>query len=111
MYDPKEEVFGALKSLGYYTALSGQAVFSETPAITYRVESVVPEYDLDKTISSSDVVITVDLWANNTEEISDMISEVEEVMREINYLNTWSSDIPSPEGSLYHHQLRFGGIK
>ena len=111
MLEPKEEIFKALDALGYYCAQGYESVFSEVPAITFTIAENAPRYTLDKEITASNVVTTVDLWANDNETLSRMAREAETAMRGINYLCTWSSDVPRPESTLYHYQLRFGGVK
>lgn len=109
--EPKEEIFTALNALGYYCALNSEAVSSQVPAITFTISDSTPRYGLDRSEITAEVVATVDLWADENETLATMADEVEEAMRKINYLCTWSSDIPNPEGSYYHYQLRFGGFK
>ena len=116
MFNPKPEVFKALKKLGYYCSQGRQAVFEKNnlPAITFTVGNNVPNYCIDKEVASSDVEIVVDVWANESAIASRIAGEAEAAMREIDYLQTYCADIPpdlETEGSLYHIQLRFDAVK
>lgn len=111
MYNPKTEVYNKLKALGYTCIQGNQATFTQVPAITFNVADNVPRYGIDKEISSSEVEIIVDIWTNDSVTGSSVAQQVEAAMREIDYLLTYSADIPYPEGSLYHIQMRFGAIK
>lgn len=111
MYNPKTEVFAKLKTLGYTCVQGSQAVFNSVPTITFSVGDNVPRYTLNKEISASDIEIVVDIWANDSVSASSVAKKVELAMREIDYLLTYSADIPFPEGSLYHTQMRFGAVK
>ena len=112
-FNPKPEVYNTLKSLGYTCIQGDQATFKteQIPAITFSVGSKSARYELDKTPSAYDVEIIVDVWANESTTASRIADEAEEAMREKDYLLTFSSDIPSPEGCLYHTNLRFAAVK
>ena len=116
MYNPKPEVYDALKALGYTCSQSRQAVFEKDklPAITFTVGNNVPDYCIDKEVAASNVEIVVDVWANESATASRVAGEAEAAMREIDYLQTYCADIPpdlETEGSLYHIQLRFDAVK
>ena len=51
MYQPKEEVYKALKSLGYACQQGSQAIFTKVPVITFWIGSNNPEYNLDNQIA------------------------------------------------------------
>lgn len=111
MYNPKTEVYNALKALGYACSQGNQAVFNKVPAITFTVSDNTPRYDLDSDVSASDITVTVDVWGDDSVTVSRIASEAEAAMRKINYLLTNSLDAPAPEGCLHHYQLRFSGVK
>ncbi len=111
MYQPKSDVYKKLSSLGYSCTQGSQAVLNETPAITFRIGDNTPRYDLDKEITAQDIEVIVDVFADDSVTLSRITSEVEAAMREIDYLLTFSTDVPSPEGALFHANCRFRAVK
>ena len=111
LYNPKKEVYTALKALGYSCIQGSQAVFNNVPAITFNIGDNVPTYDLEKDIAKFDVEMNVDVWADDSVTASRVAKEVEMAMRGIDYLLTYLADIPSPEGALYHIAMRYDAIK
>ena len=111
MFSPKSEIFSKLKSLGYACSQGSQAVFNETPAITFRIGDNSPRYTLENEISVQDVEAIVDIFADESVIASGILTEVEKAMREIGYRLTYSADVPSPEGALHHTNCRFAAIK
>lgn len=112
MFLPKTQIYNALKELGYYCHQGSQAVFSdnEVPAITFRIDNNSVNLDLDKDIRSQDIQAVVDIWADDSLTASEILSKVEEAMRGIDYQMTYSADVPSPEGCLFHIQCRFSTV-
>lgn len=111
LFNPKKEIYSVLNSLGYSCTQGSQAVFNSVPAVTFRIGDNVPQYDLDKEILGSNIEVVVDVFANDSVKASSVAKEVEIAMRSIDYLLTYLADVPSPEGSLYHINMRFDGIK
>lgn len=113
MFLPKSEIYEALKALGYYCLQGAQATFNDDqiPAITLRIDNNSINLDLDNDISSQDITVTVDIWADDSNTASKILSQAEEAMRAVGYRMTYSADIPSPKGALFHIQCRFSGIK
>ncbi len=111
LYNPKKEVYTALKALGYTCVQGNQAIFNKTPAITFNIGDNVPTYDLEKDIAKFDVEMNVDVWADDSVTASRVAKEVESAMRGIDYLMNYLADIPRPEGALYHIAMRFDAIK
>lgn len=113
MFNPKTEIFQALSAISLdYTVMQGtQAEFNSTPAITYWIGDNSPEYDLSKAIAKQDIEVVVDVFADDSITVSRIVGEVEAAMREIDYLLTTSTDVPNPEGALYHANLRFSAVK
>lgn len=111
IYNPKTEVYSALSELGYACTQGSQAVFNDVPAITFSVTGNEPVYSLGKHIDGSRIEITVDIWANDSVTASNVAKEAELAMRNIDYLLTYFADVPSPQGALYHINMRFDGIK
>jgi hypothetical protein len=111
MFNPKVELFAALNALEYYCAQGGQTQFAETPAITFRLGNNSVNTDLDNEIVSQDIVAVVDIWADDSPTASGILAEVEEALRAIGYRLSYSADVPSPEGALYHINTRFETIR
>lgn len=111
MYNVKPEIYEKLKSLGYSCSQGSQSVFNKTPAITFRIGNNTPRYVLGNKISVQDVEVIVDIYADDSVTLSRIASEVEAAMREIDYRLTYSADVPSPQGALYHANCRFAAIK
>lgn len=113
MFTPKSEIYAKLNTLGYYCHQGAQAVFAdnEVPAITFRIDNNSVNLDLDNEIASQDVEAVVDIWADDSVTASSILSSVEGAMREIGYRMTYSADVPSPEGCLFHINCRFITIK
>lgn len=109
MFIPKAQLQKALSSLGYYCHQGAQASFTdnEVPAITFRVDNNSTNLDLDNEISSQDISVVVDIWADDSVTSSRILSEVEEVMRAEGYCLTYSADVPQPKGCLFHINCRF----
>jgi len=127
MYQPKEDIYGALSSLGYYTVQGAQANFvdnpqtgeKQIPAITFRIDDQNLDVDLDNDIAGERVTAVVDIFTDNETDESghavksasklgeEILSQVEEAMRGIGYRLTFSTDVPSPPGALSHKNCRF----
>lgn len=109
MYIPKAQLQKTLSSLGYHCHQGAQASFAdkEIPAITFRVDSNSTNLDLDNQISSQNISVVVDIWADDSVTASRVLSEVEEVMRTDGYHLTYSADVPQPKGCLFHINCRF----
>ena len=119
MYLPKKDILTALKSVtlggsnpqAIYVAQGSQAVFAQVPAITFRADDNNVSLDLDNQIASQAITAVVDIWADDSPTASDILSGVEEKMRGIGYRLSFSMDVPSPEGSLYHITTRFETVR
>lgn len=109
MFIPKAQLQKILSSLGYYCHQGAQASFAdkEIPAITFRVDNNSANLDLDNRITSQDISVVVDIWADDSVTSSRILSEVEEVMRAEGYRLTYSADVPQPKGCLFHINCRF----
>ena len=109
MFTPKAQLQKILSSLGYYCHQGAQASFadSEVPAITFRVDNNSTNLDLDNEISSQDISVVVDIWADDSVTASKVLSEAQEAMRKNNYRLTYSADVSQPKGCLFHINCRF----
>lgn len=111
MYQAKEEIYKALKSLGYACQQGSQAIFTKVPVITFWIGSNNPEYNLENQIAKQDIEVVVDIFTNKSTDLSRILSEVEAKMRTINYRLVHSVDVPNPEGTLFHSNCRFNAVK
>lgn len=106
MYLPKTDVYNSLKTLGYYVSQTNPTVFNDLPALIFSVGNNAITADLDGAISSQDIEIQVDIWAEDSVTASTVLSQVEELMRSNSYILSFSNDIPNVDG-LYHIACRF----
>lgn len=111
MVSIKSEVFTALNSLGYDCRQGGQAVFTKTPAITFRIGNHSIDTTLDYSRGREDIEVIVDIFADKSPQVSAVFNQVEEKMRGIGYRLTYSTDVASPEGALFHYNCRFSTVK
>ena len=95
MYNPKQELYSILSSLGCACSQGYQSIFNEVPAITFVVGKNVPRYN----------------WADESTTLSYIADKVESVMRDNDYLLSHSTDVLAPEECLCHYQMRFDAIK
>lgn len=109
MYLPKSDVYNSLRSLNYFVSQTQPATFEDLPAIIFNVGNNSIDVDLDNTIISQDIEINIDIWAEDSVTASNVLSQVEEIMRNNNYNMSFSSDIPNI-GNLYHINSRFTTI-
>lgn len=111
MYLPKSDLYSLLKTLSYTVEQHQPIVFTSLPAITFRVGNNSVDLDMDNTIASQDIDIFIDMWADSSVVASQMLSEVEALLRQHGYKLTFSGDIPNPDEGLYHISTRFSTIK
>lgn len=109
MYLPKTDIYNILKTLDYYVSQTQPTEFTDLPAINFRVGNNSVNLDLNNTIISQDIEIIIDIWAEDSVTASTVLSQVEEVMRQIGYNMSYSSDVPNI-GNLYHINCRFTTI-
>lgn len=109
MYLPKTDVYNSLKALPYYVSQTKPPVFTELPAITFGVGNNAITTDLDGDISSQDIEITLDIWAEDSVTASTVLSQVEQIMRSNNYIMSFSNDVPNIS-NVHHIACRFAKI-
>lgn len=109
MYLPKSDIYNSLKTLNYYVSQTQPYKFNDLPAIVFRVGNNDVNVDLDNIITSQDVEIIIDIWAEDSVTASNVLSQVEEIMRTNLYTLSFSNDIPNT-GNLYHINCRFTTI-
>lgn len=111
MFLPKNQIFETLRELGYACYQGSQAIFAEVPAITFRIDENSVNLNLDNEISHQEIIATVDIFTEEGALGSQILAQVEQKMRGIGYRLANSTDIPQPQGALYHINCRFAAIK
>ncbi len=109
MYLPKTDIYTSLKTLNYYVSQTQPPTFNDLPAIIFSVGNNDINVDLDNNIISQDIEIKIDIWAEDSVTASNVLSQVEEIMRQNNYKMSFSNDIPNT-GNLFHISNRFTTI-
>lgn len=112
MFNPKTEVFQKLSELdGVSVSQSSQNEFKTLPALTFRMDGNASTYDLENEISKQDVRFTIDIFANDSVTASKVLANAEAKMRELKYRLNNAIDVPQPDGSLFHINASFDGIR
>ena len=106
MYLPKSDVYNSLKKLNYYVSQTQPPTFNELPAIIFKVGNNSINTDLDNNILSQNIEVQIDVWAEDSVTASNVLSQVEEIMRSDLYEMSFSNDVPNI-GNLYHIVSRF----
>ena len=106
MYLPKTDVYNSLKELPYHVSQTQPAIFTDLPAIIFSVGNNSVSTDLDGDISSQDIEIQIDIWAEDSVTASTVLSQVEKLMRSNLYIMSFSNDVPNVS-NLYHTVCRF----
>ena len=106
MYLPKADVYNSLQTLPYSVSQTQPAIFTDLPAIVFSVGNNSVSTDLDGEISSQDIEIQIDIWAEDSVTASTILSQVEELMRSNLYILSFSNDVPNVS-NLYHIVCRF----
>ena len=109
MFLPKKEVYDTLKKLGYTVSQNNQDIVNEFPAITFETADNNVELFLNNEIAYQDVVIKLDIWADSSVKASEMLCEVEAIMRSIYYKLEFSTDAPTLNNK-FHISTRFTKI-
>jgi hypothetical protein len=109
MYLPKSDIYNSLKELNYFVSQTQPSEFTTLPAIIFNLGNNSINADLDNNISSQDIEVVIDIWAEDSVTASKVLSQVENIMRINLYTMSFSSDIPNI-GNLYHINCRFTKI-
>jgi hypothetical protein len=86
--------------------LERPSVIVQFPSITFSILSNVPDYDLGNSINYQDIIIKLDIWADDSPTTGAILKLVENKMRENNYRLTFNSDRMDVSGK-YHLTTRF----
>ena len=106
MYLPKTDVYNSLKALPYHVSQTQPAIFTDLPAVIFSVGNNAVSTDLDGEISSQDIEVQIDIWAEDSVTASTVLSQVEGIMRSNLYIMSFSNDVPNVS-NLYHIVSRF----
>lgn len=106
MYLPKTEIYNLLRSLGYGVSQTQPTEFNELPFINFSITDNSTNLDLGNEIAYQEIEVQIDIWANTSVESSNVLSEVEEIMRNNKYRMFYSADVNNP-GNIYHIVSRF----
>ena len=106
MYLPKADIYNSLKKLNYHVSQTQPAIFTDLPAIVFSVGNNAISTDLDGEITSQDIEIKIDIWAEDSVTASTVLSQVEELMRSNLYIMSFSNDVPNVS-NLHHIACRF----
>ena len=106
MYLPKADVYNSLKELPYHVSQTQPATLTDLPAIIFSVGNNSVSTDLDGEISSQDIEIQIDIWAEDSVTASTVLYQVEKLMRSNLYILSFSNDVPNVS-NLYHIVCRF----
>lgn len=106
MYLPKADIYNSLLTLPYFVSQTHPDIFTDLPAIIFSVGNNSVSADLDGEISSQDIEIQIDIWAEDSVTASTVLSQVEELMRSNLYIMSFSNDVPNIS-NLYHIVCRF----
>ena len=109
MYLPKKDVYDSLKTLPYSLSQTQPEIFNDLPTIVFNVGNNAVSTDLDGEISSQDIEIQIDIWAEDSVTASTILSQVEEIMRSNLYIMSFSNDVPNVS-NLYHTVCRFAKL-
>lgn len=111
MYLPKSDIYAALATIPDVTVRqASQKVAGAIPSITFFVSDNALELNLDNEIARQDILITVDIFASNSANADNLLSQVEQKLRELGYRLSFVIDVPDPE-NIMHINSRFTGIK
>lgn len=110
MYLPRTDVYNALNTIDVTVRQASQKVEAEIPSITFFISDNALELNLSNEISKQDILITVDIWAHNSSDGDDLLSQAETKLRELGYRLAFMLDVPDPE-NICHINTRFEGIK
>lgn len=106
MYLPKKDIYKILKSINENVSQTQPTVFNKLPYINFSITDNSVSLDLSNKINYQDIEVQINIWTEDSVSASDLLSKVEEKMRENLYILTYSSDVPNP-GNIFHIVSRF----
>ena len=110
MYLPKQEIYELLKTLEVGVSQTQPTVFNELPYLNFDiVENAIQDLGLNNEIISQSIETKIDIWADTSVEASELLSRLEEVMRNNYWRLVYSADVPNT-GNIFHIVTRFRKI-
>lgn len=106
MYLPKRDIYNLLKELGCGVSQTQPTTFNELPYINFSVTGNSNTLFLDNSIAYQTIEVQTDIWAETSVEASELLSKLENKMRNDLYNMTYSADVPN-SGNLFHVVARF----
>lgn len=111
MYLPKHDIYEALSTIPSVTVRqASQKTEAVIPSITFFISDNALELDLSNEISRQDILVTIDIWAENSSAADTLLSQTETKMRELGYRLSFQIDVPDSQ-NICHINTRFTGIK
>jgi len=107
MYLPKKDIYNLLKqNLNCGVAQTQPTVFNELPFINFEISNNSVELMLNNDIGYQNIEVSIHIWAGDSVTASNLLSNVEELMRNDGYKMTYSADVPNI-GDIFHIVTRF----
>lgn len=106
MYLPKQDIFELLSTLGCGVSQTQPTTFNELPFINFSILDNSLTLTLENEIAYQDIDVQIDIWGDTSVEASNLLSEVEQKMRDEGYLMNYSADVPNPS-NIFHIVSRF----
>ncbi len=107
MYNPRPDVVEWLEAAGINIVKQSQNVFNELPVVTYYLGNQANQLSLDRKIVNSKIAIQIDVWTDTSPEGSDLLIQIESILRQHNYNLAFSSDLPNIDDEVNHITARF----
>lgn len=107
LYIPKEDIYKLLSKLPCKVCQTTQSIFNELPTVTFEVLENGASLFLDNEISYQNITIQIDIWGNDSTENSNLLVQIEEIMRNAGYRLEFSSDVPNVNNDIMHIVTRF----
>ena len=82
LYIPNEDIYNVLSTISGVSVTNGRPEeIIEFPSITYDVDDNVPERYLDESDEAyQDIVIKIEIWADDSDDSSELLTSVYEKM-------------------------------
>lgn len=106
MNNVKKGFYDILSTLEYSVYQNRPEIITEFPSITFLVVQHQVNATLDKEIGYQQVLFNVDIFANTGAEASQILAEVESLLRQNGYLMTDCFDVAEPDNRS-HLAVRF----
>lgn len=114
MDSPKIQIYDALNAgVGAVASIMQQHannVFTTLPVVSYYIANNSVTRDLENSIGSQNVDVTIDIWSETSAQGQDILYLTESAMSSIagkNYRMDFSADVPNPNNEIYHITCRF----